>query len=60
MTSLEDRLRVSHQFNKWVRKNKVEASPSKFLAYLDIKGYLNIDVMLEDSKKMEQLEQQEG
>lgn len=58
MISLEDRLRVSHQFSKWARKNKVELSPSKFLAYMDLKGYLNTEFMIEDSKKMEQLEEQ--
>lgn len=54
MISLEDRLRVSHQFNRWARANKVELSPSKFLAYLDAKGYLKAEFMIEDSKKMEQ------
>lgn len=56
MISLEDRLRVSHQFNHWARENKVELSPSKFLAYLDAKGYLKAEFMIEDSKKMEQEE----
>ncbi len=56
MISLEDRLRVSHQFNRWARENKVELSHSKFLAYLDAKGYLKAEFMIEDSKKMEQEE----
>ena len=59
MISLDDRLRVSHQFTKWARENRLELSPSKFLAYLDAKGYLNAELMIEDSKKMEQLETQE-
>ena len=59
MISLDDRLRVSYQFGRWARKNKVELSPSKFLAYLDAKGYLNAELMIEDSKKMEQLEEHE-
>lgn len=56
MISLDDRLRVSHQFSHWARENKLELSPSKFLAYLDAKGYLKAEFMIEDSKKMEQQE----
>lgn len=56
MISFEDRLRVSHQFSHWAREKKIELSPSKFLAYLDDKGYLKAEFMIEDSKKMEQEE----
>lgn len=59
MISLDDRLRVSHQFSHWAHENKLELSPSKFLAYLDLKGYLNAEYLVEDSKKMEQLEEQQ-
>lgn len=57
MISLDDRLRVSHQFSHWARENKLELSPTKFLAYLEAKGYLKEDFMIEDSKKMEELEE---
>jgi len=58
MISLDDRLRVSLQFSHWAHENGLELSPTKFLAYLDAKGYLNAELMIEDSKKMEQLEAQ--
>lgn len=59
MISFDDRLRVSHQFTYWAREHGFELAPTKFLAYLEAKGYLNVEFMIEDSKKMEQLEQEE-
>lgn len=58
MTSLEQRQRVTEQFIKWAKEKRIDIMPSTFLGYLELKGWLDVEKMLEDIEK-ERLQEEE-
>ena len=50
MTSLDQRLKIEKQYCAWAKEKRVPVLPSTFIAYMEIKGYLDVDKMLEDIK----------
>ena len=53
MTSLEQRQRVVRQWLKWSGEKRLEPEPKNFLAYLELKGYIDVEKMLNDSQEQE-------
>ena len=53
MTSLEQRQRVVKQWLKWSKEKRLDPEPKNFLAYLELKGYIDVEKMLKDSQEQE-------
>lgn len=58
MTSLEQRLKVTKKFTEWAKEKRIDIMPSTFLGYLELKGWLDVEKMLEDIEK-ERLQEEE-
>lgn len=60
MTSLEQRLKVTKKFTEWAKEKRIDITPSTFLGYLELKGWLDVGKMLKDitSEQMQQEEQE--
>jgi hypothetical protein len=58
MTSLEQRLKVTKKFTEWAKEKRIDIAPTTFLGYLELKGWLDVEKMLEDIEK-ERLQEEE-
>ena len=48
-----DRLKVEKLFDEWCVKNSVTRSCTRFLAFLEQRGWINSDKIVADLKKVE-------
>lgn len=53
MTNFEQRQRVVRQWLDWSREKRLDPEPKNFLAYLELKGYIDVEKMLTDSQAQE-------
>jgi hypothetical protein len=53
MTNFEQRQRVVRQWLDWSREKRLDPEPKNFLAYLELKGYIDVEKMLADSQAQE-------
>ena len=54
MTNLDQRIRVIKQWLEWSKEKRLDPEPKNFLAYLELKGYIDVEKMLKDSQKQEE------
>jgi hypothetical protein len=55
-----DRKRLVAMFEEWTRFHNVLICPESFASWLWIKGYLNIDEIMDDFKMMDEVERGEN